>query len=109
MRCGRRTATVARRTLQKYLSRLRTALRGEVTLESRRSSHRLLVDHQTLDVAAVEHALDDARRELSAGRSREAVAHLTAAQRLAGGAPLGDLADQPWAQRGSGAPRGDFV
>ena len=88
----------ARRTLQKYLSRLRTALRGEVTLESRRSSHRLLVDHQTLDVAAVEHALDDARRELSAGRSREAVAHLTAAQRLAGGAPLGDLADQPWAQ-----------
>src|SRR6478736_9317392 len=37
----------ARRTLQKYLSRLRTALRGEVTLESRRSSHRLVVDHQT--------------------------------------------------------------
>src|SRR5215207_152092 len=88
----------AHRTLQKYFSRLRRALRGSVTLETRRSSHRLLVDHHTLDVAAVEHALVEARRELDVGRTSEAVARLTAAQRLAGGTPLGDLADQPWAQ-----------
>src|SRR5829696_6140271 len=40
----------ARRTLQKYLSRLRRALRGQVAVESRRGSHRLVVDRESFDL-----------------------------------------------------------
>ena len=79
----------ARRTLQKYLSRLRTALRGKVTLESRRGSHRLIVDRESFDVASLEHALDEARRETRAGRASVAVARLSEAQRLFCGAAAG--------------------
>ena len=56
----------ARRTLQKYVSRLRTALPATVALESRSGSHRLVVDR----AACRPHPFEDA---LHARPARDAI------------------------------------
>ena len=88
----------ARRTLQKYVSRLRTALPATVALGSRSGSHRLVVDRGACDLSRVEDALQRARGEIGAGRASEAVELLSEVERSLCGAPLGDLADAVWAQ-----------
>ena len=88
----------ARRTLQKYVSRLRTTLPATVALESRSGSYRLVVDRAACDLTRVEDALHHARHEMRSGRASEAIALLSAVERSLCGAPLGELADAGWAQ-----------
>ena len=64
----------ARRTLQKYVSRLRTTLPATVALESRSGSYRLVVDRAACDLTRVEDALRHARHEMRSGRASEAIA-----------------------------------
>ena len=88
----------ARRTLQKYVSRLRTALPATVALESRSGSHRLVVDRAACDLTRVEDALQRARFDMGSGRASEAIALLSEVERSLCGAPLGELAVAVWAQ-----------
>ncbi len=85
-------ATVAK-GIQVYVSRLRKQL-GDRRLVTRKPGYVLLVDASELDVARFERLLadaDGADPEVAARKLREALA-------LWRGAPLADLAYEPWAQ-----------
>ena len=85
-------ATVAK-GIQVYVSRLRKQL-GDRRLVTRKPGYVLLVDASELDVARFEQLLadaDGADPEVAARKLREALA-------LWRGAPLSDLAYEPWAQ-----------
>ena len=85
-------ATVAK-GIQVYVSRLRKQL-GDRRLVTRKPGYVLLVDASELDVARFEQLLadaDGADPEVAARKLREALA-------LWRGAPLSDLAYEPWAR-----------
>ena len=93
------------KALQAHISRLRKALvnryddgaRGALVTRDR--GYELKVDPERLDAHRFERLVTEGRSELSAGRSREALSTLQEALALWRGAPLADLAYEPFAQR----------
>jgi DNA-binding SARP family transcriptional activator/ABC-type branched-subunit amino acid transport system substrate-binding protein len=87
----------AAKTLQVYVSRLRTVL-GDKVVVRQGPGYVLDVDATALDAARFEVLLDQGRRLLVAGDHRAALANLDEALALWCGAPLSEFAYEDWAQ-----------
>jgi DNA-binding SARP family transcriptional activator/class 3 adenylate cyclase len=100
---GEQASATAAKTVQVYVSRLRKTLRdgardgGEVVTRERGYELRLDPDH--LDAHRFERLVDQGRSELAAGRPKRAASTLGEALALWRGAPLAELAYEPFAQR----------
>ena len=99
---GESAADGARRTLQVYISNLRAALRPAdgLRIESRAPGYVLEVDPDAIDLHRFAQTSAEARRQLDEGRFAEAAARLDEAHALWRGAPLDDLALEPFAEGG---------
>src|SRR5215212_11698728 len=91
----------ALKTLQVHVSRLRKTLPADV-LVTREHGYQLQVGPDDLDAHLFARLVDEGRAELSAGRPEKALAALEAALALWRGAPLADLAYEPFAQAETG-------
>ena len=95
----------AAKTLQMHVSRLRKALAGEDgtgpsdLIVTRGRGYRLAIDPEQLDSHRFERLVADGRAELAANRAESAVTVLEQGLALWHGAPLADLAYEPFAQR----------
>jgi predicted ATPase/class 3 adenylate cyclase len=87
----------ALKSLQVHVSRLRKELAPDV-LATREHGYELQLDVDELDAHRFEALLEDARGELAAGHPELALAALERALALWRGAPLADLAYEPFAQ-----------
>ena len=87
----------ALKTLQVHVSRLRKELAPGV-LVTREHGYELQLDVDELDAHRFEGLLEDARGELAAGNPDRALAALERSLALWRGAPLADLAYEPFAQ-----------
>jgi DNA-binding SARP family transcriptional activator/WD40 repeat protein len=103
---GERPPATAAKTVQMHVSRLRKALAdgggngpvGDGPVMTRERGYELQVDPERLDSQRFERLLAEGRRELTAGRFGSAVSTLEEALALWRGAPLADLAHEPFAQ-----------
>src|SRR5712691_7174767 len=87
----------ARNTIQVYVSQLRKLL-PDGALETAPPGYRLVVDPETVDVFQFVRLGDEGRSRLAAGDAAGAAETLRAALGLWRGAPLADLAEEPFAQ-----------
>src|SRR5262245_42231934 len=94
---GESPPTNALKTLQGHVSRLRKELPPEV-LVTREHGYELQIELDELDARRFEGLLDDGRGELAAGNPQRALEALERAVALWRGAPLADLAYEPFAQ-----------
>src|SRR5918992_776050 len=95
---GERPPDGAVKTVQAVVSRLRRALGGEAArLVSSAAGYRLRVEPDELDLSRFERLCADGRRALAAGRHERAAARLGAALAEWRGAPLADVALEPFA------------
>jgi len=94
----------AAKTLQMHISRLRKALAGKGStgpselIVTRGRGYRLAIDPEQLDSHRFERLVAEGRAELAARRAESAAALLEQALALWHGAPLADLAYEPFAQ-----------
>lgn len=88
----------ALKTLQIYVSRLRKAFKEAGILATTPAGYRLRVRPGELDADRFARAVQDARGALAGGRAAEAAATLHDALALWRGAPLAELAFEPFAQ-----------
>jgi DNA-binding SARP family transcriptional activator len=102
---GDRPPATAAKTLQVYISRLRKVLaggKGNVSagvVATRERGYELELDPERLDSHRFERILDEGHSELAAGHPERAAEALEAALAMWRGAPLADLAYEPFAQR----------
>ena len=102
---GERPPAKAAKTVQMQLSRLRKALAGEAgngsagVVVTRERGYELVLDSERLDAQRFERLAAEGRSELAADRPGRAVAALEGALSLWRGAPLAELAYEPFAQR----------
>src|SRR5829696_1815087 len=102
---GERAPANAAKTVQMQISRLRKALAGEAgdgsagVVVTRERGYQLILDPDRLDSQRFERLVAEGRSELAAGRPERAVAALEDALSLWRGAPLAELAYEPFAQR----------
>jgi DNA-binding SARP family transcriptional activator len=96
---GERAPPTAAKTLQVQVSRLRKALGDHAgVLVTRDHGYELVVERAQLDAHRFEDLVAEGGRELAAARPDRAADALEQALALWRGAPLGDLAYQPFAQ-----------
>ena len=100
---GERPPAGAAKTLQMHVSRLRKALAGEDgrgtgLIVTRERGYSLAIYPEQLDAWRFERLVAEGRDELAAGRPGSAVTALERALDLWRGAPLADLAYEPFAQ-----------
>ena len=96
---GERAPLTAAKTLQVQVSRLRKALGDHAgVLVTREHGYQLALERGELDAHRFEDLLTEGGRELAAGRPDAAAAALEQALALWRGAPLADLAYEPFAQ-----------
>jgi DNA-binding SARP family transcriptional activator/tetratricopeptide (TPR) repeat protein len=90
----------AARTLQSYVSRLRKVMAAgdELSLEAVPGGYRLRAGHGVIDVARVERVAAEAREAAEREEYERAAASLAEALSAWSGRPLGEFADEPWAQ-----------
>ena len=102
---GEHPPAKAAKTVQMQLSRLRKALAGEAgsgsagVVVTRERGYELVLDPERLDAQRFERLVAEGRSELAADRPERAVAALEGALSLWRGAPLAELAYEPFAQR----------
>jgi DNA-binding SARP family transcriptional activator len=102
---GERPPATAAKTVQVYISRLRKTLAGGEgggsagAVVTREHGYELGLDPDRLDAHRFERLVAEGRGELAAGRPERAAAALERALSLWRGAPLADLAYEPFAQR----------
>jgi predicted ATPase/DNA-binding SARP family transcriptional activator len=94
---GEEPPDTARNTLQVYVSQLRKLL-PEGTLETATHGYKLGVDPETVDLFEFERLSEEGRAALTAGDAPNAAETLRRALALWDGAPLEDLAWEPFAQ-----------
>jgi YVTN family beta-propeller protein len=88
---GERAPPTASKTLQVYVSRLRKALEGgDAEILTRGRGYELRIEPDAVDAVSFERAVEEASRTDSADRVRAALS-------LWNGAPLYDVADEPFA------------
>jgi DNA-binding SARP family transcriptional activator len=99
---GEEQPAAAAKTVQVHISRLRKAL-GDAgatdLLVTRENGYELVVDPEQLDARRFERLVAEGRSALSAGEPEAALEALEAALSLWRGAPLADLAYEPFVQR----------
>ena len=86
------------KTVQVHVSRLRKALGDGEVVRTTSAGYQLRVRAGELDAERFEQLVEQGRRALAAGHSREAAAVLRQAESLWRGPPLADLAFEPFAQ-----------
>ena len=100
---GERAPPTAAKSVQVHISRLRKALAGAVQdgaeVVTRERGYELRVDPERVDSHRFERLVDEGRSEFAAGRPERAAATLDGALSLWRGAPLAELAYEPFAQR----------
>jgi len=102
---GERPPANAAKTVQMQISRLRKALAGEAgngsasAVVTREGGYELTLDPERLDSHRFERLVADGRSELAGGYPERALSMLDEALSLWRGAPLPELAFQPYAQR----------
>ena len=102
---GEHPPAKAAKTVQMQLSRLRKALAGEAgngsaaVVVTRERGYELVLDPERLDAQRFERLVAEGRSELAAAHPAGAVAALEGALSLWRGAPLAELAYEPFAQR----------
>ena len=102
---GEHPPAKAAKTVQMQLSRLRKALAGEAgnssagVVVTRERGYELVLDPERLDAQRFERLVAEGRSELAADRPGRAVAALEGALSLWRGAPLAELAYEPFARR----------
>jgi DNA-binding SARP family transcriptional activator len=99
---GDRPPATAVKNVQMQVSRLRKALAagaGRELVMTRERGYELELDPERLDSNRFKRLLDEGRRELAGGHPKRAAAALEAALAMWRGAPLADLAYEPYAQR----------
>jgi DNA-binding SARP family transcriptional activator len=99
---GDRASAAAAKNVQMRVSRLRKALAARAAgglIVTRERGYELELEPERLDSHRFQRLLDEGRSDLAAGRPQRAVAALEAALALWRGAPLADLAYEPFAQR----------
>jgi DNA-binding SARP family transcriptional activator len=99
---GDRPPASAAKNVQMHVSRLRKALAARAAgglVLTRERGYELELDPERLDSYRFERLLDEGRSGLAAGRPERAAAALEAALAMWRGAPLADLAYEPFAQR----------
>jgi DNA-binding SARP family transcriptional activator/tetratricopeptide (TPR) repeat protein len=102
---GERPPATAAKTVQVHISRLRKALAGEPgtgsagILLTRERGYELSVDPERLDAHRFERLVAEGRSELADGRPERAASAFEDALSLWRGAPLPELAYEPFAQR----------
>ena len=102
---GERPPASAGKTLQMHISRLRKTLAGEAgngpagVVLTRERGYELRLDPDCVDARRFERLVVEAGSELAGGHTRRAVAALEEALSLWRGAPLGEFAYEPFAQR----------
>ena len=102
---GERPPARAAKTVQMQISRLRKALAGETGARSdgvvvtRERGYELRLDPDRVDAHRFERLVAEGRSELAGGHARSAVSALEEALSLWRGAPLAELAYEPFAQR----------
>jgi DNA-binding SARP family transcriptional activator len=95
---GERPPATAAKTVQVHISRLRKALDDASVLQTREHGYTLAIDPEVLDANRFERLVDEGNTELAASRPDCAVPAFTSALALWRGAPLSDLAHEPFAQ-----------
>ena len=101
---GERPPANAAKTVQMQISRLRKVLAGEAgngsagVVVTRERGYELRLDPERLDSHRFERLVAEGRRELEARRPERAVSTLEGALSLWRGAPLAELAYEPFAQ-----------
>jgi DNA-binding SARP family transcriptional activator len=95
---GERPPATAAKTVQVHVSRLRKALEDPSVIQTRDHGYILAIDPEALDANRFERLVGEADRDLADGRPGGAVSALTSALSLWRGAPLSDLAHEPFAQ-----------
>jgi class 3 adenylate cyclase/DNA-binding SARP family transcriptional activator len=101
---GERPPANSAKTVQVHVSRLRKALApvngagGERVVVTRERGYELRLDPERLDARRFERLVAEGRGELAAGRPQVAAAALERALSLWRGAPLAELAHEPFAQ-----------
>jgi DNA-binding SARP family transcriptional activator len=101
---GERPPANAAKTVQMQISRLRKALAGDAGNDSagaivtRERGYELRLDPERLDAQRFERLIVEGRRELASGRPKRAVRAIEEALSLWRGAPLADLAYEPFAR-----------
>jgi len=101
---GERPPARAAKTVQMQISRLRKALAGETghgssgVVVTRERGYELRLDPDRVDAHRFERLVSEGRKELAGGRARSAVLALGEALSLWRGAPLAELAYEPFAQ-----------
>jgi predicted ATPase/DNA-binding SARP family transcriptional activator len=93
---GEEPPDTARNTVQVYVSQLRKLL-PDGMLETAPPGYRLVVDPETVDLFRFVHLCEEGRSTLAAGNAAGAAEILRAALALWRGAPLADLAWEPFA------------
>jgi DNA-binding SARP family transcriptional activator len=102
---GERPPAQATKTVQMQISRLRKALAGEAgggsagVVVTRERGYELRLDSERLDVHRFQRLVAEGRSELARGHPDRAVSALEGAMSLWRGAPLAELAYEPFAQR----------
>jgi eukaryotic-like serine/threonine-protein kinase len=102
---GERPPATATKSVQVYISRLRKTLAeadGDAaagTIVTREHGYELRLDPERLDAHRFERLVAEGRSDLGAGRPKPAASALEVALSLWRGAPLADLAYEPFAQR----------
>jgi DNA-binding SARP family transcriptional activator len=102
---GERPPANAAKTVQMQVSRLRKALAGEArgasdgVVVTRERGYELRLDPERLDAHRFERLVAEGRRELAGGHPARAVSALDGALSLWRGAPLPEIAYEPFAQR----------
>ncbi|GAA3205208.1 ATP-binding protein [Dactylosporangium siamense] len=95
---GEQPPAGAAAALQGLASRLRRVLGGAGAVQFAAGGYRLPVRGEDVDVHRFEQLAAQGRRELAAGRAREAASTLAAARRLWRGAALADVLEAPFAR-----------
>jgi predicted ATPase/DNA-binding SARP family transcriptional activator len=102
---GERPPSTAAKAVQVHVSRLRKALTPEAAngatgvVVTREHGYELKLDPERLDAHRFERLVAEGNRELAAGRPQRAASAFEGALSLWRGAPLADLAYEPFAQR----------
>jgi DNA-binding SARP family transcriptional activator len=95
---GERPPATAAKTVHVHVSRLRKALDDPSVIQTREHGYVLSIDPEALDANRFERLVGEAGHALAAGRPDAALSASTSALSLWRGAPLSDLAHEPFAQ-----------